>query len=317
MPFHTANFARRWLPAGVLFLAALCVFSIGTALAQAPEPTIRDASLQLWPEYDDPGLLVIFSGDFGDTVTFPREVAFPLPSGARGIQATEKQADGQLINEAWQTVDGNLVYTLPGPGFHIEYYLDRPPSGDQREIAYSFQTPYAIDSLDVRVQQPARATDFSMTPPAESASVSADGLTYSMLQKVNLKPDEKLDIVLDYTKTDQGFSQPASAPDTTSLAAEALSQPAVAPADSFASWLPWLLIGIGLVALAAAAVYWFSRGRVAPAAAEAGAHGRQGATRRPAPTPGPANQALPSYCTQCGRQFRPEDRFCASCGAPR
>jgi hypothetical protein len=317
MPSHIANLARRWVPAGVLLLAALCVAAIGPALAQEPDPTIRDATLQLWPEYDDPGLLVIFSGDFGDTVTFPHEVAFPLPAGARGIQATEKQADGQLINQAWQTVNGNLVYTLPGPGFHIEYYIDRPPSGDQREIAYSFQVPYAIDSLDVRVQQPARATGFSMTPAAESTTVEADGLTYSLLQKANLKPDEKLDIVLDYTKTDLGLSQPASAPDTTLPAAEALSQPAAAPSASFGSWLPWLLIGIGLAALAAAAVYWFSRGRVAPATAEAGTHGRQSATRRPAPTPGPANQALPSYCTQCGRQFRPEDRFCANCGAPR
>jgi hypothetical protein len=317
MRFPATNLARRCLPLALLMAAAFVFLVLMSAKAQAPEQTIRDATLQLWPEYDDPGLLVIFSGDFTDTTGFPREVAFPLPAGARGIQATERQADGRLISQTWQIVDGKLMYTLPGPGFHVEYYVDRPPSGDQREINYSFLAPYAIDALDIRVQQPARATDFSMTPPPQSSTVEADGLTYSTLQKTNLKPGDKLDLALRYKKTDQSPSRPASAVAAPTPVVPA-AQPEAAPIQerSSASWLPWALIIIGLAGLAAAGAYWFTRGRTSAASGAPAQRARPTHATPPAPSVRTSDEGA-AFCTQCGRPFRPEDRFCANCGAPR
>jgi hypothetical protein len=318
MPFLDAVLARRRLAVGALITVVLGLSVIWRAAAQTPDNTIRDATLQLWPEYDDPGLLVIFSGDFADTASFPQAIAFPLPSGARGIQATEKQADGRLITQSWEIVDGKLTYTLPGPGFHIEYYVDRPPSGDQRAINYSFEVPYKIDSLDVQVQQPARATNFSLSPPPDGASVEGDGLTYSTLRRTNLKPGDKVDLVLGYTKTDQAPSRPSSAVAATPPASQAPIEPATAESagQGIGSWLPWLLIGVALLALIAAAVYWFSQVRV-PSARALGAAG----TRSPEPgrptTTRQASDKDAAFCTQCGQRFRPEDRFCAICGAPR
>jgi hypothetical protein len=307
---------RRLLAAAVLLSAILGLCLFVSARAQTPPETIRDASLQLWPEFDDPGLLVIFSGDFTDTMSFPRDVSFPLPAGARGIQATEKQADGTLINQAWQIANDRLTFSLPGPSFHIEFYVDRPPSGNQRDISYSFQAPYAIDALDIRVQEPARSTGFTMTPPPQGSSVGNDGMTYSTLQRTNLKPGDKVDLDLRYTKTDQAPSQPIAAVAETPPDVPAVQPAAAATPLNLAAWLPWALIIIGLAALAAAGVYWFTRGRTATIEAA------------PAPRPRPTRAAQPSqvartdagvtaFCTQCGQAFRPEDRFCARCGAPR
>jgi hypothetical protein len=305
---------RRWIPAVVLIAVGFGLVGSRPIVAQAPDNTIRDATLQLWPEYDDPGLLVLFSGDFTDTANFPQEVSFPLPAGARGIQATEKQADGRLINQTWQIANGKLVYSLPGPGFHIEYYLDRPPAGDQREISYSLELPYAIDTLNVRVQQPARSSGFSLIPPPDRSSVEADGLTYSVLKKTDLKPGDKLGLTLRYTKTDQGVSRPPSSAIPTASVAPVLSREA--PAQDAFSWLPWLLIGIGLAALAAAVWYWFSRSRVSPNVPPAAKRARAAGTSDPGQTaPFPDGDA--AFCTQCGQRFRPGDRFCANCGALR
>jgi hypothetical protein len=318
MPLHNAVLARRWLAAGALMASVLGLSAIWPAVAQTPDNTIRNATLQLWPEYDDPGLLVIFSGEFTDTVSFPQAFAFPLPGSARGIQATEKQADGRLINQSWEIVNGNLTYTLPGPGFHIEYYVDRPPSGDQREINYSFEVPYKIDSLDVRVQQPARASDFSLTPPPESASVGDDGLTYSALRRTNLKPGDKLDLVLSYKKTDQAPSRPSSAAVATPSSSQVPVQPGMSASagQRVGSWLPWLLIAVALVALVVAAVYWFSQVRTPSTRAPGAAGARSTQPGRPVSAP-QASDKDTAFCTQCGQRFRPEDRFCANCGAPR
>ena len=203
--------ASRCLPVSISVAILVGLVWAMAASAQGPDKTIGGATLQLWPEFDDPGLLVIYSGDFTGTLPFPQEVAFPLPDNARGIQATAREIDGRLITQQWQIVDGKLVYTLPGPGFHIEYYLDRPPSGDQREISYTHETQYPIGSLNISVQHPARVTDFSLTPPPESSDVRDDGLTYSEVRKTSVKPGDKLDLKIRYKKTDQGLTRPPSA----------------------------------------------------------------------------------------------------------
>jgi hypothetical protein len=283
-------------------------------LAQEADKTIDGAMLQLWPEYDDPGLLVIYSGDFTDTLSFPLEIAFPLPSGARGIQATSKETDGRLISQQWQIVDGKLVYTLPGPGFHVEYYLDRPPSGNQRDISYAFVTPYVVDTLDIRVQQPARATEFSLTPPFDGTVPGDDGLTYSEMRKTNLKPGDRLDFRIRYGKPDQGLTRLPSVSAEAAPTAPGDAMQATQDESIITSWLPYLLIGVGLLALIAAAIYWLLRSRGAPAPMSTGASDANRA-KRTASALGPGKDTV--FCTRCGRKFGAEDRFCAHCGAPR
>ena len=144
-------------------LTLLVLLSVWPVSAQGAL-TIPQASLKLWPEYDDPGVLVILSGDFANDATFPQTVAFPVAEGARNIQATVNDPAKGLLSQEWQMEDGKVAYSLPQPGFHLEYYVDRPVSGDQRKIVHTFEAPYPIASLEIAVQQPARATDFSVTP---------------------------------------------------------------------------------------------------------------------------------------------------------
>lgn len=319
---HIPIAARRGL--ALLLLSAILALAFGlTTSAQGPGVSIDQASLRLWPEYDDPGLLVILYGTITGTTTFPQEVAFPMPPAARGIQATMVDASGSLLSQPWQLVDGKLVYTLGGPEFQIEYYVDRPPSGNQREVNYTFEAPYAIKNLEVAVQQPARATAFSTTPQPDHSVQAGDGFTYYMTDRANIKAGEKLAFSIRYTKNDQGLSVAQANPQATSLAGSTGSAaPAATP--GITDRLPYAMVGVGLMALAGAVVYWFVQVRPIKAPpSPVNVPRQQHAKTPPKPPPsgkapsGKATSVKAVFCTQCGHQLGPADRFCSQCGMPR
>ena len=297
-------------------LILLIMISVWPTAAQGAL-TIPQASLKLWPEYDDPGVLVILAGDFADGATFPQAVAFPVVAGARNIQATVNDPAKGLLSQQWQMQDGKVAYSLPQPGFHIEYYVDRPVSGDQRKIVHTFEAPYPIKSLEIAVQQPARATDFSVTPAPSRTTTGADGLTYHFINLENLAAGEKRDIAISYVKTDSGLTSPQLALTSATPAPQAAAAPVQAQAKPAAqtSWLPILLIGVGLLALIGIGVYWFLSRRRTAAPVKTVRPTVASAPPQPAIRPTPGGAA--AFCTQCGHMLRPDDRFCAQCGAPR
>lgn len=297
--------AGGWIGLALLALLVVCL----PASAQGPDLQIEQATLSLWPEYDDPGLLVLFSGTFSDSAAFPQTVRFPLAQGARDIQATVQEASG-LINQQWDKNGDELTYTLPKPGFHVENYVDRAPSGSQREWSYTFKAPYPIAHLEVNIQEPSRATGFSVSPSAAASTQGADGFTYNTIRRENVAAGERIPITIRYTKTDQGFSR---APAQAARSAAASPSSSSRPVSQSTPWLPFLLIGMGIVGLVSAGVYWLvlqRRSQPAPA---------RPPTRKATAASSPAAQAGGGavFCTQCGRQLGPADRFCATCGAPR
>jgi hypothetical protein len=311
----------------LLVVCLLVLAASATALsAQATPPIIQQASLLLWPEYDDPGLLVILSGDLAPGTALPQTIAIPVPANARNIQAAHRDASGNLLTSDWQMVDGKVTYELPTTGFHLEYYVDRPPSGDTRQIDFVFEAPYATQALEVSVQQPARATEFSLTPTAEATSQRADGLTYSLFHRANLAAGDKVPVTIGYTKTGSSLTAPqlAVTSDQTESAVAAAPPPDVATRST--DWLPYALIGVGVVLLLGALAYWYfvrRRAALAPAHAQA-AKGTRPASRptttsvKPAgPTARPVSAGAAAFCTECGNPLRPDDRFCSQCGTPR
>lgn len=311
--------------AAALIITAALLLSVAPLLPAGAQnsPVIQQAELRLWPEYDDPGLLVIFSGSFASGTTFPLQVAFPIPSGARNVQATFKDESGTLISRPFEVKDGQLSYDLPSPDFHFEYYLDRAPSGNQRTLSYALDAPYPIQSLSVAVQQPARATDFTLTPAAEASQQGSDGLTYHVLSRQNVVAGETIDLVLNYTKPDTELTAPQLA--VTKSDAPVQSDAAQTTTGSRSSaWLPWLLIGLGVVLLAGSLTYWIlsQRGNAVPSLS---ASGRTACASRSAPErvrPGAppltaGAQKRAAFCTHCGQPLDPDDRFCSQCGTPR
>ena len=191
----------------IVTLILLIIISVWPAAAQGAL-TIPQASLKLWPEYDDPGVLVILAGDFANDATFPQDVAFPVAEGARNIQATVNDPAKGLLSQEWQMQDGKVAYSLPQPGFHLEYYVDRPVSGDQRKIVHTFEAPYPIASSGDRGATAHARDGLQRDTGAQPHHHGADGLTYHIINLENLAAGEKRDIAISYVKTDSGLSSP-------------------------------------------------------------------------------------------------------------
>jgi hypothetical protein len=312
-------------PAGWLMLALLALsLSWLPAVAQSPTLTLSNANLRLSPEYDDPGLLVIMSGTFDNITSYPQKITLPVPAGARGIQTTEQDGDQLLVRQATGPEAGQISYELASkPAFQAEYYLDREPSGNDRAIKYSWRAPYAIKNLLVTIQQPARSTNFTVTPSTDAPFQSSDGLTAYQIKRQNVAAGDQLDFEIRYTKTDTAPSfpsNPASTNTNANTAASAASTanttaPAATPSSSSTPILPLVLIGAGVAALAGAAIYWFMERR--QTAAEPAARNTRSAPARSPRADRPSDDDVASYCPKCGRPFAAGDRFCGQCGTRR
>jgi hypothetical protein len=178
------------------------------------------------------------------------------------------------------------------------------------------------------VKQPARSSNWALEPAAQRSQTGADGMVAHGFTRANLNAGEALPITIRYNKSDQSPSLPRG------QVAPAGPQPEqTAPTAAAEPWtrtvLPWIAVALGVALLASAAGYWLwtqrrdaaSAGRPVTVARSTAGRSRgerpQGARARPVSTPagGPATPA--AFCPKCGRRYRPEDDFCAACGAPR
>ncbi|MFQ6058841.1 MAG: rhodanese-like domain-containing protein [Anaerolineae bacterium] len=267
------------------------------------EPVIAHLTVSLWPEYDDPRLLVIYRGQFAAETTFPRRVTFRIPQGAEVNAAAYTTADGQLMANPWESrqEDGYqlISYSLPVPTFQFEFYDDAIQGQVDKRLSFVFQSLYPIESLEIEVQRPLRASNFQISPPPSEVTSDARGFQYSLYAFQQVAKDQAIELEVTYTKADPNPSVPKVQQLPT---AEAQAQ---VPAQQ--GGMSPFLIFVGLAVLAAA----LGLGGVALVAFRKG--------RPPRPSPVSAGEgeerAVARFCTQCGARLQKGDRFCRQCGA--
>lgn len=309
---------------------------IGAPAAGAQSATrVSIMTIGVWPEYDKPGILVIYTGQLAPDVKLPVKLTFAIPAATGGPSSTagiDLQGNYRYLQYQTATQGDKLLvsYTCPYSTFQFEYYWD-PISGQgsDRKIDYAYTADYAIDSLTLEVQQPVGVTNLTLQPAATSSD-SHDNFTYQNFKVGALTAGQTANLAIAYTKTDG------------KLSAEALGLPtpgAVSFEDAAKSGgsagLPTstvILISVTIVAVAAVVgVYIWSNARnsrrpVATPVVVRKKKGRAGTAvsqgpARPAP-PRPAASAARSaeaavFCHQCGRGLKADDAFCPACGARR
>ncbi|MBS1253587.1 MAG: hypothetical protein MAG451_02636 [Anaerolineales bacterium] len=327
----TAGQWRRF--AGVLLLAAFGLVSVPLANAQGANaqgttaPAIEQLEVDLWPEYDDVRLLVIYKGDL---VTLPDEpLRFPIPADVEVNAVAYLNEEDRLISLDWDSsVKGDrqvIAFTPPATNFQFEFYADVISSGPDKSFAIEIDVNgQTVNELGLVVQQPAGAPNLQGDPPLSEPVVGFQGLSYYTRRLQNLEPGTVVRQVVTYTKTDDALTVAQVTP-SVSEAVEIDPQPTVvSPEPASGTNLAgrsmtrfWLPVGATVIIVLGLAFIGLGAWRAQRADVEPPQPARSRRSRRTRPQATPPSEGLVKFCHQCGTVFESGDRFCGECGARR
>ena len=136
--------------------------------------------VSIWPEYDDRSILAIYDGKLHGASSFPLKTSFLLPKGVVINDACSLSFEGQHFCQLYKTIDrgafAEVRLLLPYPNFYLSFHTPQiDTEAERRELDYRIKTNHTIKTLNVDIQQPLRATEFTISPPANAATSQAEG----------------------------------------------------------------------------------------------------------------------------------------------
>jgi hypothetical protein len=291
---------RKWL----LILVMGVFFTLPTIAYAQSDVTLSNVNVQLWPEYDQPSMLVIVDFQVSGS-NLPANIPFRIPKDANLVAVAAYAADGSLVNAVfdgpkkdneWQTFTITLDTSA---SYRFEYYQPIAFNGSQRIFSYLWDGAYAVDAFNIRVLEPMDTISLT-TIPALVSTTQENGLLYYQGDTVKLASGQQYTLNLDYKKTSDTLIAPPQG-----------IQPS-APVDentpgriSLNNSLPYVIGGLGLIMIVGGLVYYWGAGR------NSGGKVRR-RTHSSAENKGDGAEV---YCPQCGERANPGDRFCRVCGA--
>jgi hypothetical protein len=292
---------RRRVCSAMIALWLTLVIPGASARAQTPE-RLAALKISIWPEFDQPTVLVMYDGVLADSANLPRAISVLIPADAQLFVTTWYNPDGTLAPEqpAQQTRqdDGytRVTFVVTQPRFRVEYYHDALHGAPDKTFDFAYKALGAVDAVTVEIQQPLKATNFSVTPAATSTRTDNDGFTYWVQNRTPLATGQVLTLQVKYTKTDPHPS--IIIPATTSTA-----QPA--PANETSNWL--LIFALGVLGLAVLGGLMVLQRRALAARPVSSTRARERRDKRHAA----------GFCPHCGHPLASTDNFCPRCGTKR
>jgi hypothetical protein len=279
-----------------------------TVLAQ-DDASFSKLEIDLWPEYDRPEVLVIYRISLDPATSLPADLTLRIPADAQVNAVAARQADGGLFNIAYdRTVSGDwaeISFNASLPDVQMEYYdPNLVKDGSTRQYKYRWPGDYAVEALDMEVQQPVGAANLTTSPALGVGTPGGDGLVYYRSSVGALPVGQEFDLSLSYEKASEEFS-----------AAGLQVQPSAPVDDMAGSWLtqfltvlPWGLLTMGVLLLIGGGIWFWQSGKRKNQASQ---------SQRRRHKPAQAAASTPEgqiYCHSCGKRAGAGDRFCRACG---
>ena len=289
----------------IFTLASLFIGSI-PVYAQNESESFKNVELWIYPEYDDPRLLVMLEGQIEGTEP-PAEVRFLVPSTAEMYSAGSKDAQGNYSggppDRKSSSIQGwdEISYQVTTNTFRVEYYNPIIFGNPEKTISYMFRSLYPISDMEITVQEPIGSTDFTVTPEGDRF-VDVAGFNSYLYRYTNLNADTTIQFDITYTKT-------ATEP-SLSLSGETFPPSSQASGENDTSDYTLILVILAVIVVIIVAVFIWQRRKVPVTRAER----RRAARKNGRPILQDSTPA-PKFCSQCGNPIDKNDKFCASCGA--
>ncbi len=300
-----------------VLLFAIVLQSPGLAYAkQTGGVVLENVSVDIWPEYDKPSVLVIYHITLSDQVSLPADLGFQIPAAAGKPHAVAWQSpDKSTFDLKYETKTVGewieIQFSTPAPDVQIEYYdPGLKKTGNQRNFTFGWPGNYTVQNLSLQVQKPANATNMRFEPNIGSGRTGNFGLEYFsyLVGKVNAGTAFKLDMW--YDKPDDTLTNSNQFQEAQPNQPLNSGTPGRVALDQF---LPWGVGGLGLLLIAAGSFWYWKTGRISSNRNTSGRARHAGKrTEKPVSTAESSGEA--TFCYQCGKKAAPGDAFCRACG---
>lgn len=199
---------------GAILLMAVVLAGINCSAGAQSGIEFESLQIRLWPEYDQPEILVKYEGELAASVNLPVQITLRIPRSANkpffvGMVDVENGKTYQLEyvlvpDDDWLWV----VFSTPSPIIELEYYdpgLDR--SDEFRAFTYRWPADYTVDHLIVELQQPINSKQMKVEPYLGPGLINLkDHLTYYTQEMGRKAVGEAFELQINYIKPDRSLS---------------------------------------------------------------------------------------------------------------
>lgn len=275
----------------VAFILAVFVV-LPPAIAQSDGSSLASVQVDLWPDYDQPSVLILVTAELPSDIQLPATIKMQLPDEAGNPSAVAYIApDGGMFSVDYElnTDDGTwITINTPEPNVRVEYYMPYQRNGDSILFDYTWSAGITVDDLAIVFQEPAGATAVRADDRFLDLGVLDDGRHYRQWKVGPVSADDQLVATLGYTL-----------PENVSLLDDNYESPVP-------TTMTWLAGGGGLILGGIGG--WFLARRRMPI--------RSGVRKKkPVTNPNRSRRDKPvAFCPQCGTPKQPKDVYCRQCG---
>jgi hypothetical protein len=278
----------------------LLIFSsllFGSILGASVETPFEDFTVRILPEYDHPGILVLYTGNIKES-SLPLHLEIYIQSETQttlGVGHTDT-TDKLLPLNTVEREDGRwITVNIIKNKFQIEFYFNPFSEGPERNIDFPIKLNHDIKDFHIAIQQPLSAEKFVLMEPGAESVSDEHGITYFRVHVPELNAGDTKTISLSYLNPSgtlsmnilqemlggtSGMGKIPSAKEKRSVSRYRL--PTYEP-----------LLVLGILSIVIGYLFWrFNKSTIAPV---------------------PSSDEKKS-CIQCGNRIKPNDRFCSKCG---
>lgn len=271
---------------------------IPSSLAQSEATAVQFLGVEIWPDYDQPAVLVLLTGTLAPTTALPATVSVPMPASAQLNAVARITGAGVMIDDIEFGQDSDSVtFITPDSQFRVEYYVPYATEGNGRSYTFRWQSPLDVEQMTVNVQQPAAAASLETRPAAVNVDNGrSDGLVYHNLATVAVAPKELYEVGIHYEIVEPRLS-------VEGIGVQAVDggmETAVSSQTASATLNAYFILAIASAIFVIGYISWHL------------VQQQQKRSRKPKPAKTQTKNA--KFCHQCGQPAAKIDKFCRHCG---